>query len=633
MPGGHDSAGHVPQSRLPLLALGALGIVFGDIGTSPLYAFRETFQGHGHELAVSPDNVLGVLSLVFWALVVVISVKYLLLVMRASNHGEGGILALVSLIRGESARLSRHRGLILLGVFGTALLYGDAAITPAISVLSAVEGAEIAAPALKGAVVPIACGILVGLFAIQHRGTTAIGRLFGPVMVVWFGVIAVLGVGNILGQPGVLEAVNPAHALRFFADNGRTGFLALGSGFLVVTGGEALYADMGHFGVRPIRVAWFAVVLPALMLNYFGQGALLLGDPMAVESPFFRMAPAWALYPLVALATGATIIASQALISGVFSLTLQAIQLGYAPRHQIRHTSPSAFGQIYVPVVNWALLVACLALVIGFGSSSALASAYGVAVTSTMLITTLLFYVVLREGFGWAAGPARVLCGLFVLIDAAFLGANLFKIPAGGWFPLVVAAVMFTLMTTWRTGRRIVAERMRRDDVQLVGLVHSLTEVADSPRRARGTAIYLFSTPGLAPPAMQANIRHNEAIHERVAVVSVTTSKEPRVDPLRRATVEQLADGVYQVVLEYGFMEGPDVPTALRTGEASRLGLDTRGGTYFLGSELLRVTSRTGMARWREHLFAFLSRNATPAAIYFNLPAERTIVVGSVIEL
>jgi KUP system potassium uptake protein len=627
-----DGHGHAPRGPVGLLALGALGIVYGDIGTSPLYAFRETFHGHGHELAVTETNVLGLLSLVFWSLIVVISVKYLLFVMKADNNGEGGILALVALIRGERAASRRNR-LILLGVFGTALLYGDAAITPAISVLSAVEGAKLAAPGVSDWVVPIACAILVALFVIQQRGTAVIGRFFGPVMVVWFSVLAVLGAAEVLREPGVLRAVNPLYAARFFTENGHTGFLALGAVFLVVTGGEALYADMGHFGRRPIKLAWFTLVLPALLLNYFGQGALLIADHDAVESPFFNLAPSWALYPLVALATAATIIASQALISGVFSLTLQAIQLGYAPRHRVTHTSEAAMGQIYLPAVNWALMAACIALVIGFGSSADLAAAYGVAVTSTMLITTLLFYVVLRERFGWAADKAIALCSVFVVIDAAFLGSNLFKIPAGGWFPLVVAGGMFTLMTTFRTGRRLVAERIRRNDIPLAELIRNFERSPEGARRVPGTAVYLFSTPGLAPPALVANLRHNDALHEHVIVAAVLTASEPRVLPARRTTVEKLTTGVHQVVLHYGFMEEPDVPRGLGQGAARHLAIDTARVTYFLGAELLRVTDREGMAMWREHLFAAISRNSAPAAIYFNLPLPQTIVVGTAIEL
>jgi KUP system potassium uptake protein len=475
--------------------------------------------------------------------------------------------------------------------------------------------------------------ILVALFLIQQGGTAVIGRFFGPVMVVWFSVLALLGGAKILSEPSVLRAVNTVHAARFFTENGHTGFLALGAVFLVVTGGEALYADMGHFGRQPIKLAWFTLVLPALLLNYFGQGALLIADHEAVESPFFNLAPSWSLYPLVALATAATIIASQALISGVFSLTLQAIQLGYAPRHRVKYTSATAMGQIYIPAINWALMAACIALVIGFGSSADLAAAYGVAVTSTMLITTALFYVVLRERFGWPLARAAALCGVFLAIDAAFLGANVFKIPAGGWFPLLVAGAMFSLMTTWRTGRRLVAERSRRNDVPLRELVTGIGRSPELARRVPGTAVYLFSTPGLAPPALVSNLRHNDALHDRVIILSVATATEPRVLPARRATVEEIGHGVHQVVLHYGFMEEPDVPEGLCEGAARDLAIDLARVTYFLGAEVLRVTEREGMAMWREHLFAAVSRNAAPAAVYFKLPLPQTISLGTAIEL
>jgi KUP system potassium uptake protein len=624
----HTSAG------VPALALAALGVVYGDIGTSPLYAMRETFTGHNHELAVSDANVYGVLSLILWSLIIVISIKYLLFVMRADNEGEGGIMALIALLRPSPEPKDGRRWLLLLiGIFGTALLYGDAAITPAISVLSAVEGTEIASPALADWVIPIAVVILLGLFAIQRRGTAVIGRMFGPVMVVWFLTLAVLGLVQIAENPGVLRAVNPWYAAQFFADNAFTGFLALGTVFLVVTGGEALYADMGHFGRTPISRAWFWLVLPALALNYFGQGALLLDSPDAIESPLFRMVPESAVVPLVVLATMATVIASQALISGVFSLTTQAIQLGYAPRHRIRHTSATAFGQIYIPLVNWALMAACIALVIGFGSSGDLASAYGVAVTSTMVITTLLFYVVLRERFGWAKGPALSICALFMVVDLAFFGANLFKIPSGGWFPLLVAGGMFTLMTTWHTGRRLVFERIRRNDIPLHEYVKSLLRSHDPPRQVPGTAVYLFSTPGLTPPALISNVRHNHVIHEQVVVLSIVTVMRPRVLPAQRAKIKHLDAGVVQLSLEYGFMEDPDVPTGLSQGTASLLNIDPSSSAFILGSEMIAVSAASGMALWRDHLFAFLVRNATPAAAYFGLPLSRTITIATPVEV
>ena len=613
------------------LTLGALGIVFGDIGTSPLYALRETFRGHGHEIPVDRVGVLGALSLVVWSLVVVISIKYLAFVMRADNDGEGGILALTSLVHPEEK--GGRWLLVLLGLFGTALLYGDGVITPAISVLAAVEGTAEVTPRLDGYAVPIALCILVALFAIQRRGTAAIGRLFGPVMLTWFGVIGALGARQLLDEPGVLRAVNPVHAVRFFAENGVEGFLALGSVFLVVTGGEALYADMGHFGRRPIQRAWFRVAMPALVLSYFGQGALLLDDPAAIESPFYRLAPAWGLLPLVVLATFATVIASQALISGVFSLTLQAIRLGYAPRHRIVHTSASSFGQIYIPAVNWALMVACTAVVIGFGSSANLAAAYGVAVTSTMVITTMLLYVVLRERFGWTTLTAGALCGAFAVVDVAFFAANVLKIPAGGWFPLVVAGGVFTMMTTWRTGRRLVGERIRRGQVPLTAFFESLDRSDHPPQVVEGNAVYLFSTPLMTPPALLTNVRHNNVLHARVLVLSIATLDVPRVLASRRAEVVHIRPGVDQVTLRYGFMEQPDVLRGLAQGRAGRLGIDPATASFFLGSESLVVSKEPGMALWREHLFAFFSRNATPAVRSFGLPPERTVTLGQEVVL
>jgi KUP system potassium uptake protein len=621
----------VHASGLGTLSLAALGVVFGDIGTSPLYAMRESLEGHGHVLDVSEANVLGLLSLIFWSLVIVISVKYLVFVMRAHNQGEGGILALTALVTPDDHLRSRTRfALIAVGLFGTALLYGDGMITPAISVLSAVEGTEVATEALDQWVVPIACVILVGLFAVQRRGTASIGKVFGPVMVVWFATLGALGLAHIVDEPSVLRALSPSYGLEFFLDNGFKGFLALGSVFLVVTGGEALYADMGHFGTRPIKLGWFGLVLPGLVLCYFGQGALLLGEPDAIENPFYRLVPEAFVLPLVVLATMATVIASQALISGAFSLTMQAVQLGYAPRFRIIHTSDRAIGQIYIPAVNWVLMIACLGLVIGFRSSTALAAAYGVAVTMTMVITTVLFAVVARERFRWSARLVAALAGAFLAIDLAFFGANVFKIPAGGWFPLVVGAVVMTLLTTWRTGRNILSERIRKARVALDDFWSGLDE---PPLRVPGTAVYLFSVPNAAPPALIANHRHNHVLHERVVVVAIQTADVPRVDPEDRAQVSDHGDGILSVVLRYGFMEEPDVRGGLGEGEAASLGIDPSDVDFFLGSEQLVVTARPGMVGWREHLFAFMSRNATTAANYFGLPPDRTTIVGMRVEL
>jgi KUP system potassium uptake protein len=592
---------------------------------------REAFEGT-HRLAVDEANILGLLSLIFWALVLVISIKYLTVVMRADNNGEGGILALAALVTPKQPPTRGGRWvLVLIGLFGAALLYGDGIITPAISVLAAVEGTTIAAPSLDGLVIPAAVVVLIALFAIQHRGTASIGRVFGPIMVVWFLTIGTLGGARVIQAPRVLRAVNPIHAVTFFADNGFAGFLALGAVILVVVGGEALYADMGHFGRRPIELGWYALVLPALVLVYFGQGALLLEDPGAVDNPFFRLAPEWALYPLVGLATMATVIASQALISGAFSLTRQAVQLGYSPRVNVKHTSPSQIGQIYISSINWVLMVACIGLVIGFRESTNLAAAYGLAVTATMVITTIVFYVVARERFGWPAWRAGALCGLFLAVDLGFLGATLFKIPDGGWFPLAVAAIVFTVLATWRTGRRLVADRLLRGRLPLTEFLDSLAR--HPPLRTPGGGAFLFSTPGITPPALIAALRHMDSLHEQVLVISVVTEEVPRLLPVQRADITDLGHGFHQVVLHFGFMEDPDIPRALADRAVMKLGLDLETLSYFLGREALRVTSRPGMARWREHLFAFQSRNATSAANYFHLPYEQTVELGITIEL
>ena len=626
--------GHAPAG-VASLTVGALGVVYGDIGTSPLYAMRESFESHHHELGTSSDNVLGVLSFVFWALMIIITVKYLVFVMRANNKGEGGILVLTSLVigreRSSAGPRSRRGLLVLIGLFGTALLYGDGMITPAISVLSAVEGTKVKAPGLADWVVPIAIVIIVGLFAVQRRGTASIGRVFGPIMIVWFAAIGLLGLVEVLDNPDVLEALNPYYALQMLTSNNLDGFLALGSIFLVVTGGEALYADMGHFGVRPIRFGWFTVVLPALLLNYFGQGALLLREPEAIDNPFYRLAPDWAVWPMVVLATMATVIASQALISGAYSLTMQAVQLGYMPRVKITHTSASAFGQIYIASINWALMVACIGLVLGFQKSSNLASAYGLAVTATMAVTTILFYVVLRERFGWRKPTALLLCAAFLTIDLGFLGANLFKIPDGGWFPLVIAAVVITLMTTWRTGRQIVTKNIRRNDLELTSLMERISE--KHYPRVPGTAVFFFSVPGLAPPSLKANLRYNKVLHERTIVCCVQTEEVPRVSPEDRSEVIDLGWGVIQVVLHYGFMEEPNAYLGLTEGAVAELGIEPERATYFLGSETLHVSDTPGMAKWREYLFTYMSRNSTKAANYFGLPSRRTVEVGLQVDI
>jgi KUP system potassium uptake protein len=615
---------------MALLALGALGVVYGDIGTNPLFAMRESISAHA--LPITEPNVLGLLSLAFWSLILVITLKYVTFVMRASNEGEGGILALVALLqRDHGAERGRRRWLILLGVFGAALLFGDGMITPAISVLAAVEGTTVAAPSLHVIVVPAAVGILVALFLVQRRGTAAVGSLFGPVMLLWFVTIAVLGAGQIARHPGVVSAVDPMHAVEFFARNGFSGFLVLGSVILVVVGGEALYADMGHFGRRPIAMGWYTVVLPSLVLVYFGQGALLIEEPSAIDNPFYRMAPDWALYPLVGLATIATVIASQALISGAFSLTQQAVQLGFAPRIRITHTSATIAGQVYVNSVNWALMIGCVALVIGFRQSQDLAGAYGVAVAGTMLITTILFSVVVRERFRWPMTLVVPMSALFLVVDTAFFTATLAKIAHGGWVPLLVGVILFTLMSTWRTGKRLVRERTIRRAARLGRFVESLAK--HPPVRAPGTGAYLFATPGVTPPVLLASLKHHDSLHEEVLVVTVKFERRPHVPASARTEVTDLGQGFHSIVLRFGFLEEPNVARAMSEHIVMKLGIDPRTVSYFLGRESVRVTERPGMAKWREELYAVMSRNAADPALYFGLPPDQVIELSTIVEL
>ena len=629
------TAHHVDRSPrgkyLAALTVGALGIVYGDIGTSPLYALRECFHGT-HGIAPTRDNVLGVLSLIFWSLTLIISIKYLVFVMRADNDGEGGILALMALV---SAQKSSHRsgtraGLIALGLFGAALLYGDGMITPAVSVLGAVEGLNVATTFFAPYVVPLAIVILVALFLIQSHGTERIGTLFGPIMIVWFVVIAGLGIRWIVRDPHVLEAFNPIYALTFFRVNGWHAFVVLGSVFLVVTGGEALYADMGHFGPRPIRVAWFVLVFPSLLLNYLGQGAMVINQPEAVHNPFYLLAPRWALYPLVGLATAAAIIASQALISGAFSLTRQAIQLGYCPRLAIEYTSPHQQGQIYMPQVNWILMLCTVGLVLGFRSSSALAAAYGIAVTSTMVITTLLAYLVARRSWGVSRPIALSLASFFLFLELGFFSANVIKIPHGGWFPLVIGAVLFLLLSTWKKGRALLASRLRERLYPFEQFLQDITTAP--PPRVPGTAVFMTSNLIGTPPTLLHNVEHNHVLHERVLLLTVVTSDVPHVEG-DRLTVEPIGQGFYRLTLRYGFMEDPDVPEALAAAAAHGIAIDLAHTTFFLGVETLLSTEREGMARWRERLFAFMSRNAVRATSFFRIPPERVVELGMQIEL
>jgi KUP system potassium uptake protein len=576
-------------------------------------------------------NVLGVLSLIIYSLLLVISVKYIAIVMRADNQGEGGILALAALLPARPGNGPRWPALVLLGIFGAALLYGDGMITPAITVLGAVEGLKVTTPLFDSYVVPIAVAILIGVFAIQRHGTDRIGRLFGPIMVGWFLVIAALGLTWVVQQPGVLAAVHPRHAFAFFRDHGWHGFAVLGAVFLVVTGGEALYADMGHFGRRPIRLAWFGLVLPALLLNYFGQGALLLSDSGAAQQPFFLLAPEWALFPLVGLATAAAIIASQALISGAFSLTRQAIQLGYCPRLDIEHTSSYEMGQVYVPQVNWLLMISTIAIVIGFGSSTGLAAAYGIAVTLTMVITTILLHVVATERWGWPAPLTFIVTGTFLTVDLAFFGANALKIAHGGWLPLVIGAVLFTLMTTWKTGRQIVARRLT---ARAVPLEDFIARVAHSgPIRVPGTAVFMAAQSRGTPPALAHNLRYNKVLHEHVVKLTVTTQPVPHVAKEQQITVRDLGRGVFDVVAQYGFMEDPNIPEALALAREHGLEIDEDDLTYFLGRETLIVTKIPGMAIWRERLFVLMARNSVRATAFFRLPPERVVELGVQVEI
>jgi len=613
-------------------------VVFGDIGTSPLYSIRECFFGT-HSVAASHDNVMGVLSLIIYALLLVVSLKYVALVLRADNQGEGGILALTALVPGRGAsaekagsRLAAGRTtLILLGIFGTALLYGDGMITPAISVLSAVEGLEVATPVLTPYVVPITVVILIGLFSIQRFGTHRVGVFFGPVVIVWFAVISGLGLMWIARSPQVFGAFDPRHAVAFFSNNGFMGFAVLGSVFLAVTGGEALYADMGHFGRRPIRLGWFGLVLPALLLNYLGQGAFLLDHP-AAEHPLFEMAPSWALYPLVGIAACATIIASQALISGSFSITRQAVQLGLAPRLDVQHTSAREMGQVYVPRVNWALMVATVLIVIGFQSSGAMAAAYGIAVTLTMVITVLLLYVVMTERWKWPVPVAVLVMGTFLMIDLAFFGANLLKVLQGGWLPLVVAVFLFTLMTTWRTGRQIVAERLASRAVSLKDFFAMVDTM--KPARVPGTAVYMTAQVSGVPPALVHNLQYNKVLHERVVILNIITVQQPYCEEGERFSVELLGNGLYGVRLQYGFMEDPDVPHALLAAAKSlNMKFDYQDVVYFLGRQTILVTDREGMALWREKLYVLMSSNAVRATAYFRLPTERVVELGVQVEM
>ena len=620
-----------PHARTGALALAALGIVYGDIGTSPLYTMKEIFAGAHYPVPITHDNILGILSLIFWSLIIVVSLKYVAFIMRADNKGEGGIMALMALVLRGVPEGRKSRFLMLLGLFGAALFYGDGVITPAISVLSAVEGLEIATPALKHWVIPITLMVLLGLFLFQRHGTGAVGRLFGPIMLLWFATLAVLGAINVAEAPQVLGALYPAYAMRFFVNNPALAFLSLGAVVLALTGAEALYADMGHFGRKPVQLAWFGFVLPALVLNYFGQGALLLSNPAAVQNPFYLLAPDWALYPMVALATVATVIASQAVITGAYSITRQAIQLGYAPRMEIQHTSGEEMGQIYLPGINWTLLVAVIALVIGFGSSTNLAAAYGIAVTGTMVITSVLAYVVARTIWGWSRFAGATLLGGFLVVDCAYFSANIVKIHEGGWFPLVFGIGIYILLTTWKRGRQLLSQRLATESIPLDVFVKSV--VTGGVPTVPGTAIFMTNNPEVTPHALLHSLKHYKCLHQRMVILNVVPLDVPYVAENQRATVQRVNNQFWKVKVFFGFMDVPNLPESLAWCGEQGLDIDFMDTSFFLGRETLIPRLHSEMAFWREKLFIAMFRNAGSAATYFQLPPNRVVELGSQVVL
>ena len=620
------------KKRLATLTLAALGIVYGDIGTSPLYAIKEVFGSTHHPVPITPDNVLGILSLFFWSLIIVVTLKYVSFIMRANNKGEGGIIALMTLaLQKGVAGTWQQKLLVTLGLFGAALFYGDGVITPAISVLSAVEGLEIITPAFKPYILPITVVIVVGLFIFQRRGTASVGALFGPVMVFWFAILAALGAAAIIEHPAVLAAINPLYAFNFLLGNSVLGFLSLGAVVLCITGAEALYADMGHFGAKPIQYAWLGYVLPALLINYFGQGALLLADPSAVENPFYLLAPEWGRYPLVILATVATIIASQAVISGAFSITQQAMQLGYTPRLAIQHTSDREMGQIYLPAINWLLLVSIILLVVEFGSSSKLAAAYGIAVTGTMLITNILAIAVATRLWDWS--PMRAVLGAlpFICIDLGFFLANSVKIPDGGWFPLVFGLAVFILLTTWKRGRELLGERLAANAMQLRPFITSIAE--GGVERVPGTAVFMTPDPESVPHALLHSLKHYKALHEQVIILSVKVFDVPYVPDIDRVEVHRLSGNFVQVVVQYGFKDEPDIPAALALCAEAGVALDMMDTSFFLGRETLIPKLGSSMAYWRALIFVAMFRNAGSATAFFKIPSNRVVELGSQVVL
>lgn len=620
------------KQPLPTLALAAIGVVFGDIGTSPLYALKEAFSP-SHGIALSEASILGVISLIFWAIVIVVGIKYVLFVMRADNNREGGVLALMTLALRTFRESGRMSGvLMMLGIFGACMFYGDAVITPAMSVISAVEGLEVAAPKLTPYVIPITIVILVMLFWIQRRGTAVVGTWFGPIMVLWFATLAVLGVYHIVREPGVIVALNPYYAISFMAEHVLQAYIVLGSVVLVLTGAEALYADMGHFGVKPIRYGWYGLVMPSLLLNYFGQGALLMHSPHAIESPFFLLAPQWALLPLVILSTIATVIASQAVISGAFSLTSQAIQLGYVPRMKILHTSDLAIGQIYIPLVNWMLLFIILCIVIGFKSSENLAAAYGLAVTATMIVTTMLASVVMTKLWGWNKMLVTAIISVFFLIDLGFFGASLLKIEQGGWLPLCIGGALFFLLMTWYKGRMIVKDRTAADGIPLMPFLQGL--LAHPPHRVSGTAIYLTGSDSLVPVSLLHNLKHNKVLHERTIFLNFITRDIPYVDDAERLEVKDIGGGLFLVKAAYGFNETPDVKAVLeQISRTHAMIFELMDTSFFMARETVVPTELPGMSVWRERVFAWMHQNAAKPTDFFSIPANRVVELGTKIEI
>ena len=627
----HGHSGEASGKRLAALALAALGVVYGDIGTSPLYAMKEVFAGN-HPIPVTEANIFGSLSLFFWALVIIVSIKYVVFIMRADNRGEGGVMAMIALaLHDAQGRPRQTKAIMILGILGAAMFYGDGMVTPAMSVLSAVEGLEVATPVLKPFVIPITMIVLFALFFVQRHGTALVGSAFGPVMVLWFGTLALLGISNIIDHPAIIAALNPVYGLEFLFANKALALVAMGNVVLAVTGAEALYADMGHFGRRPIQRAWFAFVLPALVLNYFGQGALILGTPAEAANPFFHSAPEWALYPLIGLATLSTVIASQAVISGAFSVTRQAMQLGFVPRMEVQHTSDREAGQIYLPAVNWGLMLAVMILVLGFRSSNNLAAAYGIAVTGDMVITSLLATVVVARSWKWGWGRAVALFSCFLAVELVFLTANILKIPDGGWFPLVAGMAVFILMTTWKRGRQLLAERLQGERLELSMFLDSLA--SSMPTRVAGTSVFLNADPRGVPHALLHNLMHNKVLHERVVLLSVQFFDVPYVPDIDRVEVRELKENFWSVVIHYGFKDEPNVPGALERCAVFGLEFNALETSYFIGRETLIPRLGSDMAFWREKIFVAMFRNAGSATAFFQIPSNRVVELGTQVVL